>query len=86
MSQLILYGTLGCHLCELAEAQLAGLLAESQIQQLAIEIECIDISDDDALLARYAERIPVLQRVVDKVEIDWPFEERLLRDFLAREA
>jgi hypothetical protein len=104
MPRFILYGTLGCHLCELAEAQLATLLATLQSvvpvggidveghalgssahessELESVEIECIDVSIDDRLLARYGERIPVLQRLVDNAEINWPFEDRALREFL----
>jgi hypothetical protein len=65
-----LFGTSACHLCEQAEALLMALpLAEP------LPIEAVDISDDDALLARYGLRIPVLQRVQGAVvqELDWPF-------------
>jgi glutaredoxin-like protein DUF836 len=85
MKQFILYGTLGCHLCELAEAQLAPLLALLQQQALVIEIECVDIADADALLQRYGELIPVLRRLRDDAELGWPFEEQTLHDFLRDE-
>ncbi|MDB6060408.1 MAG: hypothetical protein JWM78_511 [Verrucomicrobiaceae bacterium] len=76
MKQFILYGTVGCHLCEDAEALLAPLLNEQ------CEIECIDISDDDQLLDRYGELIPVLRRVGDGAELNWPFASEKTRDFL----
>jgi hypothetical protein len=111
MPKFILYGTVGCHLCELAEAQLAELLAALQNSEPAtkgregagqakrhsgsvadveienadiesVEIECIDISGDDELLVRYGESIPVLRRLVDHAEINWPFEDSALRAFL----
>jgi len=69
MQQFVLYGTLGCHLCEEAEALLAPLLNE-----IACEIECVDIADDDALLERYGESIPVLRRLSDDGEMNWPFD------------
>ena len=67
MDEYILYGTLGCHLCEQAEALLAPLLHD------ACSIECIDISDSDELLERYATSIPVLRRLRDDAELQWPF-------------
>lgn len=69
MNEFILYGTLGCHLCEIAEAVLAPLLGDG-----ASRIECIDVADDDALLDRYGVSIPVLRRVRDGVELAWPFD------------
>lgn len=82
--QFILYGTVGCHLCELAEAQLAGLLAQLP-HAAALEIECIDIADSDELVASYGERIPVLRRVRDATELGWPFEDDALRELLRLE-
>lgn len=79
MRQFILYGTLGCHLCELAEQRLAALMA--QLPQ-PIEIECRDIADSDALVERYGVRIPVLRRVADDAELGWPFEDAALREFV----
>lgn len=84
MSQFILYGTVGCHLCELAEAQLMPLLEVLAAQGHAVEIECIDISDSDELSMRYGETIPVLQRVADDAAIAWPFDTVALREFLQR--
>lgn len=61
---LILYGTDGCHLCEDAQAVLTDLGCAWQD---------IDIADDDALLARYDIRIPVLAREDTGAELNWPF-------------
>lgn len=75
MIKAILYGTLGCHLCDDAEALLAPLLPSvSAAIGTDCEIECIDIADDDALLERYGTRIPVLRRITDDVELGWPFD------------
>lgn len=78
MKQFVLYGTLGCHLCEEAEALLAPLLNE-----FPCEIECVDISEDDSLLARYAESIPVLRRLSDEAELNWPIDTLQARRFLS---
>ena len=64
-----LLGTSGCHLCDLAEDLLAGLLAEGQPWQ----IELIDIADDESLLARYATSIPVLLGDSGADPLCWPF-------------
>ena len=36
-----------------------------------------DVVDDDALLDRYGERVPVLR--VGRAELDWPFDAEMLR-------
>lgn len=68
-----LYGTLGCHLCEDAEALLAA-------QGLPVTV--IDIADDDALMDRYGTRIPVLRHAVNGAELGWPFDADSLRRFV----
>lgn len=68
-----LYGTSACHLCEVAEALLAQVLAGFD-EARQPQIELIDIADSDALIARYGTRIPVLHRLGDGVELDWPFD------------
>ena len=55
--KMTLYGTSACHLCELAEEILVGLVAAGA----APDFEKVDIADDDALFERYGERIPVLR-------------------------
>ncbi len=54
MIQLSIYTTLGCHLC----AQLEALVVALANQE--VSLHHIEISDDDALAARYGVRIPVL--------------------------
>lgn len=51
-----LYGRPGCHLCEQARAEIAGMTAGLT----EVELREIDIEADTALLARYLERIPVV--------------------------
>jgi hypothetical protein len=70
---LILYGTEGCHLCDEAEALL---------RQAGLHWESVDIAEDDALLARYGTRIPVLSGANGN-ELDWPFQQRDLARFIA---
>jgi hypothetical protein len=71
---LILYGTVGCHLCEQAKAaiELTGATATY-----------IDITDDDTLYERYGMRIPVLRRADTESEIGWPFNEMDVSRFLS---
>jgi hypothetical protein len=76
-SDLILYGTSACHLCEEAEA----LVLQRQKSATLAYVKC-DISESDELFARYGVRIPVLQRT-DGAELDWPFSALDLDVFLA---
>ena len=73
-----LYGTSACHLCELAH----NMLQVQQSTMGGFNVEELDVSDSDALFECYGVRIPVLQHP-DKRELDWPFSQPELRDFLA---
>jgi hypothetical protein len=77
MQQLILYSTLGCHLCELAKEQIEPLLVP-----LALRLVEIDIADDDILLEKYGVRIPVIQLANSDKELGWPFDTQQAYDFL----
>ncbi|MFZ5722727.1 MAG: glutaredoxin family protein [Pseudomonadota bacterium] len=61
-----LLGTRGCHLCDQAEQVLLQAARARRLQW-----RYVDIAEDDALLACYGERIPVL-RCGDR-ELGWPF-------------
>jgi hypothetical protein len=72
-TQMILYGTSGCHLCEQAEALLLPLLVAG-----AAEVELVDIGDDDTLMARFGVKIPVLGGTDAGgrwLELQWPFDQ-----------
>jgi len=71
---LLLYGTLGCTLCERARE-----IAVVEAQRAGFVIEEVDIADDDALLARYGTLIPVVRRADRSVELRWPFGHHALR-------
>lgn len=68
MKEFILYGTLGCHLCDEAEVLLSPLIFTD------CSIECIDISESDQLVDQYGTLIPVLRRLHDNAELRWPFD------------
>ena len=55
MSVVVLYGRPGCHLCDDARAALERVRAAA-----AFDLREVDITTDDALHARYLERIPVV--------------------------
>jgi glutaredoxin len=52
----VLYHAEGCHLCERARAQLAGLREE-----LGFELAEVDVGGDAELEARYREWLPVVE-------------------------
>jgi len=65
-----LLGTLGCHLCEQAEALLMPLVERGLL------VELLDIAESDDLMQRYALSIPVLRRCDTGAELGWPFDEQ----------
>ena len=60
-----LYSTEFCHLC---------VTAEAIISQLELPVTLIDIAAQDELLISYGTRIPVLQRIDNGAELNWPFD------------
>jgi glutaredoxin len=72
--RLVLYGRAGCHLCDDARAVL---------ERVGEPFAEVDIETDDALLAAYLERIPVV--AVDGEEaFDFFVDEGALRERLDR--
>ena len=67
-----------CHLCDLALEVLA--------QARTPDFESVFIDGDDALEARYGERIPVLRDEAHARELDWPFDADTLVRWLAEPA
>lgn len=63
-----LFGTLGCHLCEIAEAEIMPLVEHG------LQVELVDITDPEDLTEVYGLRIPVLRRADTGAELDWPFD------------
>lgn len=64
---LVLYGTAGCHLCELAESEIFSALEPG-----SYTLERVDIALDATLLEQYGTRIPVL--LLGRTTLDWPFD------------
>ncbi len=71
-----LYGTLGCHLCELAEEVLMPLVEHG------LMVELVDIGESEALVEAYGLRIPVLRRIDTGAELGWPFDAEQVVNFL----
>ena len=71
-----LLGTLGCHLCEVAEAILMPLVEHGLL------VELVDIADSDSLFESYGLRISGLRRGDTGQELGWPFDTAQVVNFL----
>jgi hypothetical protein len=75
-----LYSRPGCHLCDEAREALGRVQAKAPFT-----VDEINIESDDALHARYLERIPVIALDGDELFDFWVDETALLRRILYRE-
>lgn len=81
---LVLYTTLGCHLCDKAKQLIYSTLGFDQ------HIHECDIADDEALLTSYALKIPVLAwrdkktQEEHELELQWPFDDLALVAWLEK--
>ncbi|MCY1268070.1 hypothetical protein D9M68_207660 [compost metagenome] len=73
-----LFGTLGCHLCEVAEALLMPFVEHGLL------VELVDIAEREEWVERYGLLIPVLRRCDTGAELNWPFDAEQVADFLSR--
>ncbi|CAG8865474.1 hypothetical protein PS627_01390 [Pseudomonas fluorescens] len=71
-----LFGTLGCHLCEVAEALLMPFVEHGLL------VELVDIAESEAMYQRYSLAIPVLRRCDTGGELSWPFDAEQVVAFL----
>lgn len=71
-----LFGTLGCHLCEVAEEVLMPFAAAG------VQIELVDIAESEEWVEAYGVRIPVLRRLDSGAELGWPFDGQQVAEFL----
>lgn len=76
---LILYSTSGCHLCELAEAQLEEARETYDFQWVWTEI-----ADCERLMEQYSVRIPVVMEPETGQELSWPFDQAQLQSWLSQ--
>ncbi len=72
-----LYHTLGCHLCEDAEAIVYPVAI--YLQETVIKM---DIADDDGLIEIYGIRIPVLYHISSGQDLGWPFDAEKALEFM----
>ncbi|WEK29448.1 MAG: glutaredoxin family protein [Candidatus Pseudomonas phytovorans] len=73
-----LFGTLGCHLCEVAEGVLMPFVDHGLL------VELVDIAENEALFELYGLIIPVLKRCDNGGELHWPFDAEQVVAFLAQ--
>ena len=64
--KIVLFSTDHCTFCD---AALELLFSMPELQGLSLTV--VDVAEDDRLLSRYGERLPVVQ--VGAFELDWPF-------------
>ncbi len=72
---LTLYGTLGCHLCDEADALVAPVAI-----RLGYEVRRLDIAEEPAAPEEFETRIPVLE--YGERRLFWPFDESGIYRFL----
>lgn len=75
--ELVFYTTAGCHLCDVARQ-----IYQATLSPDFFNIREVDIADTDELVDRYGTLIPVLRRIKDDTELNWPFDQQALMDFL----
>lgn len=73
-----LFGTLGCHLCEVAESVLLPFVEHGLL------VELLDIVEREEWVSQYALTIPVLRRTDNGAELNWPFEAEQVASFLRK--
>lgn len=71
-----LFGTLGCHLCEVAETLLMPFVEHGLL------VELVDIAEREDWVEQYGLRIPVLRRSDTGAELNWPFDAEQVVTFL----
>lgn len=71
---LIMYTRNGCHLCD----QAAALLKRAGIPWCLVNID-----DDANLEEEYGLRVPVLRRPDTGCELDYPFDQAAIEDFVS---
>jgi len=76
----ILYSTSACHLCELAEAMIKLVKKNNDINYILL-----DIAENDYLFEAFGLIIPVLKCLETKEQLNWPFNEDLIIEFINRQ-
>jgi hypothetical protein len=76
----VLYHTLGCHLCDLAQA-IVDDYNDSQ-SDAELEYRLVDIASDDSLVEKFGLLIPVLENSTTQQSLGWPFDLAELSSFI----
>jgi hypothetical protein len=74
MTKYVFYTTEGCHLCEQAWAIVTD-------QGLVSAMTQVEIIHEEADVARYGIRIPVIKNNLTEKEMGWPFDAEDLTNF-----
>ncbi len=74
---LVLLGTEACHLCESAQQIIINLAG-----QIHTDVFVEDIAESESAVEQYGLRIPVLKDEASGAELDWPFSEQDVLNFL----
>ena len=89
MRELLLYTTLGCHLCERAEEMLTPVVdfinrgSSGNDEQIVICL--VEIADIPDLMQRYGVHIPVIRLQGCGSELGWPFDQAQVFEFLSHQ-
>lgn len=70
---LFLLSTDGCHLCE---------VAKSQLDQMNLQYEVVDIIEEQQLIDLYGDKIPVLMAEAAQQALFWPFEQEQVKQYI----
>ena len=79
---IVLYTTLGCHLCEQAEVVIARVSQHLASHKVNLSLSKTDIAEDASLVDAYGIRIPVVRVLHSEIDIGWPFDENALLNYL----
>lgn len=90
MNTLLLYTTLGCHLCEQAEQLLQPVLLHINASLGArgmapLQLLPVEISESAELVDTYGVRIPVIRLQDSEAELGWPFDQAQAFAFLSQQ-
>lgn len=78
----LLLGTSGCHLCDSASGVVERFNELMKAQKFSLEVVRVDIATSKEMVDLYGVRIPVLIDDVTRDELDWPFDEQSIYEFL----
>ena len=90
MSQILLYTTVGCHLCEQAHELLLPVIehlnASGMTKGQDLVVKLVEISEQEELVEAYGLRIPVIKIAGQSNDLGWPFDAEQAFVFLSQEA